>query len=319
MIRLILIFILSLNPNLSDKLPGEWVGGNGFSENPAIIGNVLVNPAVADTASCISVNFSIFTDDYIDTRDGDLYSTSFVIPLHFGFYTGGSFEILYRSRLEAFTQDSEDFYYCTDYFIRKGGLSRFGIFLKKSFGLISLGTDFNLLTGKIEEKWWIDFRQYHDVYDTISIYFRGYSLGLGFNFNLENLSFGGYYSPYEEIEKESMGEKSDFELDKPLRVGFNYSFGENGNISFSFDRKESLFGFTYGFLKLGYGKIYSMGNGVSVKADRILGGLSFSEFELPVSIIFENRRYYGVFTDNEFIFSIGTFIKGKGRRDEKEF
>jgi hypothetical protein len=35
--------------------------------------------------------------------------------------------------------------------------------------------------------------------------------------------------------------------------------------------------------------------------------------------MFENRRYSGDFSDNEFIASIGISISGKGRKDEGKF
>jgi len=62
-----------------------------------------------------------------------------------------------------------------------------------------------------------------------------------------------------------------------------------------------------------------MGNGVEVKANRFLGGISFEMSGLPVLIMFENRKYSGNFADSEFIGSIGVSISGKGRKNEKEF
>ena len=116
-----------------------------------------------------------------------------------------------------------------------------------------------------------------------------------------------------------IGEEEDFELDLPLRLGLNYSFSENKEMSFSIDRKEAVFGLTYGFLRLGYGRIYSMGNGIEVEANRFLGGILLNMSGLPISVVFENRRYSGSFSDSEFIGSIGVSISGKGRKDEKKF
>jgi hypothetical protein len=318
-IRLSIFLLVSLNPNLSDSLPGEWVGGDGFSQSPAVIGNVCVNPALADTQDCLSVNFRLLSDDYTNT-DGDFYSAFFVMPIRSSFSVGGNFNLLYDPRMEASAADSGLDYHCVNHFFRTGGIYRFGAFMKSSLGPLSLGMDVNLLNGKINEIWWIDFEEFHDVYDTVSTYFRGYSVGLGFNFNFQNLSIGGYYCPYQNIDKwQVVGEEEEFELDSPLRFGCNYSFGENKNIIFSIDRKESIVSLNYGFLKLGYGRIYSMGNGIDVNANRFLGGVSFMISDVPVSIMFENRRYSGVFADSEFIGSLGISLSGKGRKNEKEF
>jgi hypothetical protein len=317
-IKLCIFLLISLNPNLSDSLPGEWVGGNGFSESPAVFGNVCVNPALADTQDCISVNFRLLSDDYTDT-DGDFYSAFFVIPVRSSFCVGGNFNLLFDPNMKASAADSGVNYHNTTHFARVGGIYRFGVFLKSSLGPLSLGMDVNLLNGKINDMWWIDFEEYYDVYYTVSTYFRGYSLGLGFNFNLKNLSIGGYYCPYQDINKwEVVGEEEEFELDSPLRFGCNYSFGESGNITFSIDREESIVSLNYGFLKLGYGRMYSMGNGLEVTANRFLGGFSLVIGDVPVSIMFENRRYSGNFADSEFIGSLGIALSGKGRKNEKE-
>jgi hypothetical protein len=319
MLKLSLFFLISLNPNLSDSLPGEWIGGDGFSESPAAIGNVFVNPAVADTEDCLSVKFRLFSDDYAKTA-GDLYSAYFVIPVREGFSMGATFNLLYDSKLEASKIDSGDYYHCVNSMVRKGGLYRSSIFLKKSFESLSLGVDASLLNGKTVEKWGIDFTGYYDVYDTLSTYFRGYSFGLGFNFNFMNLTLGGYFCPYQKIEKwKVVGEEEKFELEPPLSFGLGYSFWDDKNIMFSIDNKEAIVGLKYGLLKLGYGRIYSMGNGVTVDANRFFGGLSFVVSELPLSIMFENRRYSGDFADSEFIWSFGISLSGKGRKNEKEF
>ena len=320
MMLLFNIFLLiSLNPTLSDSLPGEWVGGDGFSQSPALLGNVYVNPALADTQDCLSVNFRLFSDDYSKTAGG-LSSAFFNIPIFSGFTLGGSFNILYDCDMEAYSSTSDSGYSYANYFNRKGGIYRFGGYVAKSLGPLSLGMDVNLLNGKSDDIWWIYFEDYYDVYDTVSTYFRGYSVGLGFNLNIANLSFGGYFCPYQEIEKQYEDEEEEeFGFDSPLRFGLNYSFGENKKIMLSLDRRESLIGLNYGFLKLGYGRIYSMGNGVTVDANRFLGGISFSISELPFSIMFENRRYSGSFADSEFIANIGISISGKGRKDEDKF
>jgi hypothetical protein len=314
-----LLLLISLNPNLSDSLPGEWVGGDGFSQFPALLGNVYVNPALADTQDCLSVNFRLFSDDYTGTK-GDISSASFNIPVFSGFTLGGSFNILYDCNMQAYSSVSDSNYNYFNYFYRKGGIYRFGGYVTKSLGPLSLGIDVNLLNGKSDDIWWVYFEEYEEVYDRVSTYFRGYSVGLGFNWNIANLDFGGYFSPYQEIEKQYEDEeKEDFELDSPLRFGLNYSFGSNKNIIFSVDRRERLIGLNYGFLKFGYGRIYSMGNGVEVGADRFLGGLSLNISELPFSIMFENRKYSGDFADSEFIASIGISISGKGRKNEDKF
>jgi hypothetical protein len=314
-----LIFLISFNPNLSDSLPGEWVGGDGFSQSPALLGNVYVNPALADTQDCISVNFRLLADDYTKTSGG-ISSVFFNIPVFSGFTMGGVFNILYDSDMEAYSFVSDSVYTYANYFNRKGGLYRLGGYVAKSFGFLSLGMDVNLLNGKSDDIWWVYFPEYNDVYDTVSTYFRGYSVGLGFNLNIANLSLGGYFCPYQEIEKQYEDEgKEKFELDSPLRFGLNYSFSENKSIMFSLDRREGLIGLNYAFLKLGYGKIYSMGSGFEVNADRFLGGVSFDISEIPLYIMFENRRYSGDFSDNEFIASIGISISGKGRKDEGKF
>lgn len=314
-----LFFLVSVNPNLSDSLPGEWVGGNGFSESPALIGNVHVNPALADTQDNIAVNIRLLSDDYTKTAGG-FSSVFFNIPVVLGFTLGGSFNILYDCNMEAFSSFSDSNYSYDNYFYRKGGLYRFGGYLAKSLGPLSLGIDVNLLNGKSDDIWWIDFEDYYDVYDTVTTYFRGYSVGLGFNLNIANLSLGGYFCPYQEIEKQyGNEEKEEFEIDSPLRFGLNYSFGENKSIMFSIDRREGLIGLNYSFIKLGYGRMYSMGSGFEVSANRFLAGVSFDISGLPLSVMFENRRYLGNFADNEFIASLGISISGKGRKNEDKF
>jgi hypothetical protein len=313
------LFLISFNPNLSDSLPGEWVGGDGFSQSPALLGNVFANPALADTQDCLSVNFRLFSDDYTKTS-GAFSSASFNIPVFSGFTMGGVFNILYDCDMTAYSFVSDSVYTYANYFNRKGGLYRLGGYVAKSFSFLSLGMDVNLLNGKSDDIWWVYFPDYDDVYDTVSTYFRGYSVGLGVNLNIKNLSLGGYFCPYQEIEKQYEDEEAEeFELDSPLRFGLNYAFSENKSIMFSVDRKEGLIGLNYGFLKLGYGRIYSMGSGFGVSANRFLGGVTFDISELPFSIMFENRRYSGDFSDNEFIASIGISISGKGRKDEGKF
>lgn len=318
-IRLSVFLIVALNPNLSENLPGEWVGGNGFSQSPAIKGNVLVNPALTDTQEYLSVDFRFFSDDYTKT-EGSFSSAFFNIPFIAGFSGGGSFNVLYNSRIAGSNTTSYGDYTYINNYTRTGGVYSFGGFIGKSLGDVSLGMDINLLNGKIEDMRSLDFQQYNDVYDTVNTYFRGYSVGLGIYCNFGVLSLGGYYCPYQNIETwEVIGEEAEFELDVPLRFGFNYSFSENKSMAFSIDRKEGIVNLNYGFLKLGYGRIYSMGNGVSVEANRFLGGISFEISDVPVSIILENKRYLGNFTDNQYIVSIGFSILGKGRKNEKEF
>jgi hypothetical protein len=314
-----LFILISLNPNLSDSLPGEWVGGDGFSESPALSGSVFVNPALADTQECLSVNFRLFSDDYTGMAGG-ISSAFFNIPVPLGFTLGGSFNILYDCNLEAYSFVSDSAYTYANHFYRKGGIYRFGGYVAKSLGALSVGVDVNLLNGKSDDIWWVDFEKYYDVYDTVSAYFRGYSIGLGFNFNIANLSVGGYFCPYQKIEKQYEDEeKEKFELDYPLCFGLNYSFGGNKNIIFSVDRREGLIGLNYGFVKLGYGRMYSMGSGFEVNADRFLGGISFNVSGLPLSLMFEKRKYSGNFADSEFIANIGISISGKGRKNEDKF
>ncbi len=315
------IFLLfSLNPTLADSMPGEWVGGNGFSQSPAVLGNVSVNPALADTQDHLFVNFRIFADDYTKT-EGGVSSFYFNLPIVLDFSVGGKFDVLYDSRIKASTSTSYGDYTYTSHFLRSGGIYNFGGFLKKSFGPVSWGLDINLLNGKIEDLRYVNMSSdYYDVSDTVTNYFRGYSLGIGFYYDLGVLSFGGYYSPYQRLEKwEVKGAEEEFELDSPLRFGFNYSFSENKRISFSIDRKEGIVGLDYGFVRLGYGKMYSMGNGVEVEANRFLGGISFEMSGLPIFMTFENRKYSGDFSDNQYIGSLGVSISGKGRKNEKEF
>lgn len=314
-----LFFLISLNPNFSDSLPGEWVGGDGFSQFAALKGNIHVNPALSDTQDCVYVNFRLLSDDYTKTAGG-FSSISFNTPVIFGFTLGGFFNILYDCYMEADSLFSDSNYTYNNNFHRKGGLYRFGGYLARSLGPISLGIDVSLLNGKSDDVWWIDFEDYYDVRDTVSTYFRGYSVGLGFNIDIANLSLGGYFCPYQEIEKQYEDEeKEEFELDSPLRFGLNYSFSDNKNIMFSIDRREGLIGLNYSFIKLGYGRMYSMGNGFEVNANRFLAGVSFDISGLPLSIIFENRRYSGSFADSEFIASLGISISGKGRKNEDKF
>jgi hypothetical protein len=320
MIKFSILFLFSLNPNLADSMPGEWVGGNGFSQSPAVLGNVCINPALADTQDYLFVNFRIFSDDYMKAGGG-VSSAFFNMPAFLDVSVGGKFDILYDSRIRASTNILYGDYTYTNRFRRIGGIYNFGGFIKRAFGPVSFGADINLLNGKIEDLRRIDMTSsYYDVVDTVSTYFRGYSVGLGFYCNFGSLNLGGYYTPYQELEKwEVKGEEEEFELDLPLRFGLNYSFTENKMISFSIDRKEAVVGLNYGFLRLGYGKMYSMGNGVEVDANRFLGGVTFEMSGLPIHMIFENRRYSGDFADNEFIASLGVSISGKGGENEKEF
>jgi hypothetical protein len=315
------IFLLfSLNPTLADSMPGEWVGGNGFSESPAILGNANVNPALADTQDHLFVNFRIFSDDYTKT-EGGISSFYFNLPIALDLSVGGKFDVLYDSRIRASTSTSYGDYTYTSHFRRTGGISNFGAFVKKSFGPVSWGMDMNFLSGKVEDLRYVNMpADFYDVSDTVTNYFRGYSFGIGFYCDLGFLSFGGYYTPYQQLESwEVEEEKEEFELDLPLRFGFNYSFSDNKRISFSINRREGTVGLDYGFMRLGYGKIYSMGNGVEVEANRFLGGISFEMSGLPIFVTFENRRYSGNFSDNQFIGSFGVSISGKGRKNEKEF
>jgi len=313
-----IFLLISLNPNLSADLPGEWIGGNGFSQFSALSGNVFVNPALADTQNALFVNFRLFSDDY-SKMDGGLSSVYFNIPLFSGFNVGGSFNTLYDCALQAFVHHSDDNYTYDNYFNRKGGLYSFGGYMAKSSEIFSLGMDVSFLNGKSDDIWWINFDDYSDVYDTVTTYFGGYSIGFGFNFNVARLNFGGYYCPYHYIEKKYEDEEAEeFELDSPLRFGLNYSFTNNGKVMFSIDRRESIIGLKYGFIKLGYGRIYSMGNGVEADANRFFGGISFDISELPLSVVFENRKYSGDFTDSEFMLNISVLLSGKGRKDETE-
>lgn len=319
MLLLNIFLLISLNPNLSDNLPGEWIGGDGFSQSPAISGNVHVNPALADTQDYLSVNFRLFSGDYTSAA-GNFSSASFNIPVVAGFTLGGVFDILYDCNMEAYSSVTEGDYIYENYFNRKGGLYRLGGYLSKSLGFLSLGLDFNLLNGKCDDIWVVDFENYYDVYDTVSTYFKGYSFGLGFNLNIENLSLGTYFCPYQELEKQYNNEDEEkFELDSPLRFGLGYTFSNNKSLIFSLNKREGLIGLNYNFIRLGYGRMYSMGNEVEVGADRFLAGVSFELSELPLSIMFENRRYKDEFADNEMILNIGISVSGKGRKNEGQF
>lgn len=320
MTTLLNVFLLiSLNPNLSGSLPGEWIGGDGFSQSPALEGNIYVNPALADTQDCLAVNFKLFSDDYSKTAGG-LSSVYFNIPLFSAFSVGASFNTLYDCALQAHSYYSGDNYAYNDYFNREGGLYRFGGYVAKTSEVLSLGMDVNLYNGKSDDIWWIVFdNDFYDVYDTVTNYFSGYSVGFGFKLNIAQLSFGGYYCPYQEIKKQYENEeKEEFDLDSPLRFGLNYSFADNKKIIFSIDRREGLIGLNYGFIRLGYSRMFSMGNGVEVSANRFLGGMAFNISELPLSVIFENRRYSGDFADSEFIINVGILLSGKGRKNESE-
>ena len=312
------ILLISLNPNLSGNLPGEWIGGDGFSQSPALSGNVCVNPALADTQDCLDVNFRLFSDDY-SKMNGSLSSVYFNIPLFADIAVGGIFNTLYDCFLQADSSYSDDNYSYDNYFNREGGLYRFGGYLARTSEVLSLGLDVNFYKGKSSDIWRIDFEDYYDVYDTVSNYFSGYSIGFGFKFNVAQLSFGGYYCPYQDIERQYEDEeKEEFELDAPLRFGLNYSFADDKKLIFSIDRKEGLIGLNYGFLRLGYSRMFSMGNGVEVSANRFLGGMAFNVSELPLSVMFENRRYSGNLADSEFILNIGILLSGKGRKNENE-
>jgi hypothetical protein len=315
-----ILFLISLNPTISDYLPGEWVGGDGFSESPTSSGNVYVNPALADTLERISVNFRIFADDYTKA-EGGLSSASFNIPVFLGFIMGGNFNLLYDYNMEAASVCKADYRY-RNYFSREGGMYCFGGYVSRSLGPLSLGMDVNILNGKTDNILWVDFIDdgFTNVYDTVSTYFRGYSLGLGFNLNVANFSLGGYFCPYQEVKKQYYDEEEEkFELDSPLRFGLNYYFNENKSVMFSINRREAFIGLNYAFVKLGYSRMYSMGTGFDVNADRFLGGVSFSVSEIPLSIMFESRRYSGKFEDNEFRANIGISISGKGRKNEDKF
>ncbi len=313
-----ILLLISLNPTLSGSLPGEWVGGDGFSQFSVLSGNVYVNPALADTQDCLSVNFKLFSDDYTKLG-GNLSSVFFNIPVVSGFVVGGSFNTLYDCAVQGDSFYSDDNYTYHNFFNRKGGLYRFGGYLAKSSGILSLGVDFNILNGKSDDIWWIDFEKYYDVYDTVTTYFRGYSLGFGFSFDVAQLSLGSYFCPFQYIEKQYEDEEAEeFDLDSPLRFGINYSFADNKKVMFSIDRKEGLIGLNYGFIRLGYGRMFSMGNGVEVNANRFLGGMSFNVSGLPLSVTFENRKYSGDFADSEFIINVGLLLSGKGRKNESE-
>ena len=313
-----ILFLISLNPNLSGNLPGEWIGGDGFSQSPALEGNVYVNPALADTQDCLAVNFRLFSDDY-SNMDGSFSSVYFNIPLFSDIAVGGIFNTLYDCFLQADSSYSDENYTYRNYFNREGGLYSFGGYLARKSEHFSLGMDINFYNGKSDDIWYIDFDDYYDVYDTVTNYFSGYSVGIGFNFNIAKLSFGVYYCPYQEIKKQyGDEEKEDFELDSPLRFGFNYSFSDNKKLLFSINRREGLIGLDYGFIRLGYSRMFSMGNGVEVSANRFLGGIALNISELPLSVIFENRRYSGDFADSEFIVNIGILLSGKGRKNEGE-
>ena len=322
MILFNIFLIISLNPNFYNYVPGEWVGGNGFSASPASSGNVHVNPALADTVDCLSVNFRLFADGYT-TTDGGFSSASFNIPVFLGFVMGGNFNILYDCNMKAYSVlggSTNNNYH--NNFARKGGIYCLGGYIAKPLGVLSLGMDVNILNGKSDDIWKIQFegKHYYDVDDTVRTLFRGYSVGMGFNLNIANFSLGGYFCPYQEVKKQYYDEEEEeFELDAPLRFGINYYLNEDKGAMFSIDRREAFIGFNYSFVKLGYSRMYSMGTGFDVNANRFLGGVSFSVSGLPLSVTLENRRYLGKFSDNQFIANIGISISGKGRTNEDKF
>ncbi len=308
--KLILFFLISTNSHFLGNLPREWVGGDGFSESPISEGNVFANPATAESLDYLSIRFRFFSDDY-SKLEGKISSISLNLPTSFGFSIGGRYNLLTDSQMETSMDSLNDWDSYTENFWKVGGLNQYSLFLKKSFGNFSLGIDGNLLNGVVEDRWWIDFKNYYDVYDTLSTYFRGYSSGLGIVYHLKNFKMGGYYCIYQKLNFWKEGEeKRDFNLNRPIRLGINYSIDERKSIMLSLNRESALAIGRYRFFQFGYGRIYSSGYGFNTEGRRFIGGVSLFLNKMPLSITVENRRYFGEYKDNEFIGSIKLSISG---------
>ncbi|MCK4420671.1 hypothetical protein KAW18_00250 [candidate division WOR-3 bacterium] len=303
--QIILLFFLISNPLYAENLPGEWVGSNPLTESPVLKGNILSNPATADTSAFMRICSYSSYDDFEDVKI-HLSSILVSIPILPGFSVGGGIKVLYNAEIYGDTAFSNDWDSFREYLEIKGGIDQYSMFLEKSLGALSLGVDLNILNGEVEKRWEIDFDKYDDINDTLSVYFRGYSAGVGFVYQLKDFSVGGYCSIYHTLESwKDEEEKEGFPLKRPFRFGISYSPDKKKSINLSVDRKTALLTGRYGPFSIGYGRIYGSGYDLGIEANRFVGGISISLLNrLPVRISVENRRYLGKFEDNEYIGSI---------------
>ncbi len=308
------IFLVISNPLYAQNIPGEWVGEIGLLESPALDGNVFMNPATADTLKYISASYRFSSDDYYEFN-GKISSVNLTMPNFYGFLVGGRVNMLYDSKLDGEKMNlSNDWDSYDEYFTKRGGIDQYSLFIKKSFGLISFGFDFNIQSGKIENRWKIDFEngRFNDIYDTLSTYFKGYSAGIGIFYKYRGLGIGGYYGFYQDIKYWNEGkEKEKFNLKNPIRFGFSYSFDETKSIILSADKKGALLTGRYGPVIIGYGRIYGSGHELDIEGNRFLGSIVLSLNKMPILITLENRRYLGNLSDNEYIGSISISISGE--------
>jgi hypothetical protein len=307
------IFLVISNPLYAENIPGEWVGEIGLLESPALDGNVFVNPATADTLQYISASYHLSSSDYYKFN-GKLSSITLTMRCFYGFLVGGRINVLYDSKLDGEMNISNDWDSYDEYLTKRGGIDQYSCFIKKSFSLISVGFDFNVQSGKIEDRWKIDFKnnRFNDIYDTLSTYFRGYSVGFGIFYKYRGLSMGGYYGFYQDVKHWNDGEeKEKLNLKNPMRFGFSYSFDKSKSIILSADKKCVLLSGKYGPFIIGYGRIYGSGYELDIEANRFLISMAVSLNKMPVLITLENRRYLGNFIDNEYIGSISISISGE--------
>lgn len=310
---LIPLFLIISNPLYAKNLPGEWIGEIGLRESPVLSGNVFANPATADTLDYISITSRFSVDDY-EKLNAMISSITLTHPILYGFFIGGRINLLYDALLKGKVRDSTEWDHYVEYLVRKGGIDQYSLFLTKSFGDLSFGFDINLLNGEIEDRWKIDFvkLKYHDVFDTLSTYFRGYSAGLGLLYHWKGFKVGGYYNFYQDLKYWREGEgREDFSLERPVRFGVSYSI--NGrSIMFSANRKSALLMGRYGPLMIGYGRIYGSGYDLDIQGNRFIAGIFFSVKRIPFNIAIENRKYSEEFSDNEYIGTITVGISGRG-------
>jgi len=305
------LFLIISNPFYAKNLPGEWIGESGFLESPVLTGNVFANPATADTISYFSITSHLYLDDYEDL-EGNVSSVTLTLPAPRGFSLGGRINQLYNSRLEGKVSLSNEWDSFEEYYERRGGLDQYSFFIKKSFGSLSLGIDANLLNGEIEDRWKIDFEEYNDVFDTLSTYFRGYSAGLGLLYHWSEFKVGGYFNFYQKLEYWENGEdRSAFTLKRPIRFGIEYSPDKGKSVMVSADRKAAVLMGRYGPIMIGYGRIYGSGYDLDIEGNRFIAGISFSLNKMPLKVAFEDRRYSGEFSDNQFMGTITFSISGR--------
>ena len=313
---LIPLFLIISNPLYAKNLPGEWIGEIGLRESPVLSGNVFVNPATADTSDYISITSRFTVDDY-KKLNAMISSITLTHPILYRFFIGGRINILYNSQIEGKLSLYNEWDSFDEYLSRKGGIDQYSLFLTKSFGDLSFGFDINLLNGEIEDRWGIVFekREYkiHDVFDTLSTYFRGYSVGVGLLYHWNGFKVGGYYNFYQDLKywREGEGREDLKDLERPVRFGVSYSINRR-SIMFSANRKSALLMGRYGPLMIGYGRIYGSGYDLDIQGNRFITGIFFSVNRIPFNIAIENRKYSEEFNDNEYIGTITVGISGRG-------